>query len=348
MIILNTWKLRHFIALTTFCCLCLLNSLVLAKVSPWCDETGNPQHPLSIERMSQGPLFLPKVRANPGEALQAILDAFDRAQSTVNSNGDLSSFIPEAKAFRRILQIQISGKNIKPYFQFSMDLRTGNAKLFWPVENMKVVFDCENETPLKLQGSNPQKANIGYATYLVFTVLSKQLQALDGYYNKRLTQRADEYHRFMTKGMPMWPWELAINGWGESYEDLLKRAPKWQWVVARPSAGFEVYWPNRKQANLEASIGIEPIGFIRYTDDSYKNWWGVSTLVTLGTDDQGVGLGGLIRYKNYSLGIVKRKDIDDHFLFFSIDLYDKLRTEKIKIKEAKGRLEELKQSWKKY
>ena len=187
------------------------------------------------------------------------------------------------EAFERLLQAQLTGENLKPYFQFSTDPTTGDAKLSWPKENMTIVFNCAEETPKQLETSNPEKANIGYASYLVFTVLSEQLEAFDLYYNERVANRADEYERYMNNGLPMWPWELVVNSWGESYKDLLQSAPQWQWIVARPGAGFEVIWPNQQDANIEASVGIEPIGFVKYQDSSYKKWWGVSALVTLGT-----------------------------------------------------------------
>ena len=65
----------------------------------------------------------------------------------------------------------------------------------------------------------------------------------------------------------------------------------------------------------------------------------------LGSDDNGAGLGGLIRYNNYSLGIVKREDIDDTYLYLSFDLYDKIEDTKSRISQAEDKLEQLKESW---
>ena len=340
--------LTKFSGLTTFLHILVFYfsiSPAFSAVSPWCDEEGNSQYPLSFEVMAQGPLLPPEVRRNPTKAIQVISDIFVREQNELIISGTLSETDPDVQAFRRLLQAQIAGENLKTHFQFSIDPVSGNAKLIWPKENRQLLFDCVEETPKKLISSNPQKANIGYAASLVYTILSKQLQVFDKYYSNKVAQRADEYYRYMSEGLPMWPWELAINGLGEDYNDLFAEAPRWQWVVARPSAGLELIWPNRKQATLEASIGVEPIGFVRYTDKSYKNWWGISTLVTLGTDDNGVGLGGLVRYNNYSLGIIKREDIDDAYLFFSFDLYGKVRDTETRLLEAKHNIEKLKHSW---
>ena len=316
-----------------------------SAVAPWCDETGDPHHPLSFETMAQGPLLPPEIRRNPIKAVQAISNVFEREQNELMLSGKEAANDPNLLAFRHVLQKQIAGENLKNHFQFSIDPVSGNAKLIWPREGRQLIFDCVTETPTKLVVNNPQKANIGYAASLVFIVLSEQLQQFDKYYSDRVSERANEYQRYLTNGLPMWPWELAINGWGRDYHDLFNAAPRWQWVVFRPSAGFELTWPNRKEAKLEASVGVEPIGFVRYTDDSYKNWWGVSTLVTLGTDDNGAGLGGLIRYNNYSLGVVKREDVDDTYLFFSFDFYDKVRDTEARVSEATQKLKELKQSW---
>lgn len=316
-----------------------------AAVAPWCDEPGDPHYPLAFEAMAQGPLLSPEVRRNPVKAVQAVSNVFEREETALILSGKAAANDPDVQAFRKVLQAQIGGENRKSYFQFSTDPATGDARLIWPSEGRKVVFDCASETPTKLISSNPQKANIGYAASLVFTVLSEQLQQFDTYYSAQVSKRADEYMRYMSNGLPMWPWELAINGWGQDYHDLFAGAPRWQWVVLRPSVGLELSWASRKQAKLEASIGVEPIGFVRYTDTSYNNWWGISTLVTLGTDKNGAGLGGLIRYNNYALGVVRREDIDDTYLFFSIDLYDKVRETRSRVSEAKQELEKLKQAW---
>ncbi|MBI1424241.1 MAG: hypothetical protein GC149_12290 [Gammaproteobacteria bacterium] len=316
-----------------------------AAVSPWCDEAGDPNYPLSFEAMARGALLAPDVRRDPVKAVQAISNVFEREENTLVVSGKAAANDPDVQAFRKVLQAQIGGENLKNYFQFSTDPVSGNARLIWPKESRQVVFNCASETPGKLIVSNPQKANIAYAASVVFTVLSEQLQSFDKYYSAQVRTRAEEYMHYMTDGLPMWPWELAINGWGQDYQDLFAAAPRWQWVVVRPSVGLELNWPNRKQAKLEASVGVEPIGFVRYTDTSYKHWWGVSTLVTLGTDNNGAGLGGLIRYNNYALGVVRRQDVDDTYVFFSFDLYDKVRDTQARVTEAKQKLEDLKQSW---
>ncbi len=336
----NRIMLKTLLTAVIFCCGI---APAFSAVSPWCGEQGDPDYPLSFEAMARGALLPPEIRAHPGKALQAISNVFEQQQNELLLSDRATAEASVLQAFRRILKKQIAGEPLKNHFHFSQ--RDSGDVLVWPTEQKELVFDCDNEAPASLVDSDPQKASIGYAAYLVFVVLSKQLQAFDKYYSKQVSVRADEYEGYLKDGLPMWPWELAVNGWGQDYKDLFTEAPRWQWVVARPSAGLELVWPNRKEANLEASLGIEPLGFVRYTDKNFRNWWGLSTLVVLGTDDNGAGLGGLIRYNNYSLGIVKREDIDDIYLFLSFDLYGKLGDTQSRISEAEEELEQLKESW---
>lgn len=338
----NRSILTTLLTVVVFCC-GITPAFAAKPVEPWCGEPGDPTHPLSFEAMARGALLPPEIRTHPTKAVQAISKVFEQQQNELELSNKAVADDPYLRAFREILEKQIAGENLKRYFQFTEG--DSGDELILPPEKEPLEFDCENETPAKLVGINQQKTNIGYAAYLVFVVLSEQLKAFDQIYSTRVEERAGEYERYLKDGLAMWPWELAVNGWGQDYNDLFTAAPRWQWVVARPSAGFEIFWPNRSEARLEASIGVEPLGFVRYTDSSYKNWWGLSTLVVLGTDDNGAGLGGLIRYNNYSLGIVKREDIDDPYLFLSFDLYGMLEDTKTRISKADEEIKQLKQSW---
>jgi hypothetical protein len=339
----NRSILKTLLTVVVFCC-GITPAFAAEPVAAWCEEPGDPNHPLSFEAMTLGALLPLEIRTHPTKAVQAISDVFEQQQNELELSNKAVADDPYLRAFREILEKQIAGENRQEYFRFTPG--DSSDDLILPSEDEALEFDCENETPAKLMGidSNPQKANIGYAAYLVTVVLSEQLESFDKIYSTRVEERAGEYERYLKDGLAMWPWELAVNGWGQDYNDLFTAAPRWQWVVARPSAGFEIVWPNRKEARLEASIGVEPLGFVRYTDSSYKNWWGLSTLVVLGTDDNGAGLGGLIRYNNYSLGIVKREDIDDPYLCLSFDLYGKLEDTKTRISKADEELKQLKQS----
>lgn len=318
-----------------------------SAVRPWCKAEGDPTHPLSLEAMSLGPLFDPQVRRDPDRMVRAVYAAYQRQQQAVMAaRGEAP--LPETVAFGRLLDKVLAGdRTLLNRFRFKLANRGRINQLVgaeYPAG--KLEFICADEAPRQLAQTRPQKANIGYTAFLLYVMFNQQLEALVTPYAKQVWKRADAWEAYLTNGLPMWPWELAINSWGEDYADLLKGAPRWQWVVMRPSAGLEIFWPSRKQAQLEASVAVEPIGFVRYTDlESYKEWWGVSALVTLGSADNGVGLGGLIRYNNYALGIVKREDIDDAYVFLSFDLYEQVRETRVRVDEAKAKLDELRQAW---
>lgn len=136
--------------------------------------------------------------------------------------------------------------------------------------------------------------------------------------------QSQAHEALLANGLPMWPWELWVNGLrlGESDWEPLFRT---QWVLLRPTVGVAMGTRSRAEADLDASVGIEPLGFVRYRDADYRSWWGVSLLVTSTTRD-GIGLGALLRWNDYVLGVTRHKsDIpgqgDSNFVFVGLDLY---------------------------
>lgn len=139
-----------------------------------------------------------------------------------------------------------------------------------------------------------------------------------------VAEQSHAHEALLTNGLPMWPWELWANGLrlGESDWEPLFRT---QWVLLRPTVGVAMGTRSRAEADLDASVGIEPLGFVRYRDAEYRSWWGVSLLVTSTTSD-GIGLGALLRWNDYVLGVTRHKsDIpgqgDSNFVFVGLDLY---------------------------
>lgn len=327
-----------------------VSSQAWSAVQPWCKAEGDPNHPLSLEHMGLGPLLDRETRRDRGKMVRAVYAAYQRAQEEVMAARNEAP-LAESEAFERILRRLLEGEvtALTP-FRFKLAERGRVNRLVddaYPGGELR--FTCSDESPRELARTNPQKANIGYTAFLLQVLLSEQLEPLMKIYARRLDERSTSWEAYLKNGLPMWPWELVVNSWGEDYHDLAAGPPRWQWVVMRPSAGFEIYWPNRKDATLEASVAVEPIGFVRYTDvKTYRQWWGLSALVTLGSDDNGVGLGGLLRYNNYALGVVRRRDVDDSYVFLSFDLYEKVRETRVRAEEARARLEALKQKWAQY
>jgi hypothetical protein len=140
-------------------------------------------------------------------------------------------------------------------------------------------------------------------------------------------------------GLPMWPWELWLNGLrlSERDSDPLFRI---QWVFMRPTAGIEVDTRNRAAADLNASVAIEPVGFVRYRGTDYAQWWGASMVVTSSTS-RGLGIGGLLRWNNYVLGVThhraeRRGEDGSAFVFVGVELHELISKKRAELKEWKG------------
>lgn len=139
----------------------------------------------------------------------------------------------------------------------------------------------------------------------------------------------------LKNGLAMWPWELWLNGLrlSEKDTDPLFRT---QWVVLRPSAGIEIDLRSQASADLQASVMLEPLGFVRYRGDSYAHWWGASLVVTSSTN-RGAGIGALLRWDNYVIGLTRHKgegsEPDSTFLMVGVDLYDLVNKKRTKLKD---------------
>ena len=163
------------------------------------------------------------------------------------------------------------------------------------------------------------------ANYLRIALAAREAPAKQAQWNT-LKKQAMDHEDLLRNGLPMWPWELWLNGkrLGKSDADPLFNT---QIVFMRPTAGVEVNTRSRELANLEGSLLLEPVGFVRYFDDSrYSKWWGVSAVMTA-TTGQGMGYGALFRYGRYSAGLtLHHSDVagvsNDVYLAFSMDLYD--------------------------
>jgi hypothetical protein len=133
------------------------------------------------------------------------------------------------------------------------------------------------------------------------------------------------HEALLYSGLPMWPWELWANGkrlGKDDWEPLFKT----QLVLMRPTAGVGIDTRNGIAGNLNVSVGIEPLGFVRYQSDKYNAWWGASLLVTSSTSS-GTGVGGLLRWNNYVLGMTHHEanltgEPAGNYVFVGVELYD--------------------------
>jgi hypothetical protein len=187
----------------------------------------------------------------------------------------------------------------------------------------RVVFDCmalasRDEKPAAWQH------NMVSIAFVMQKVLLPTWNEADRKRFDLISTRLKNHEDLLKNGMPMWPWELWLNGkrLGANDTDPL---PVTQIVFMRPSVGLEINTRSRAKADLEGSLLIEPIGVIRYLDPEYSRWVGVSAVVTSSTR-QGMGYGFVVRYGRYAAGLTRHKSDtgggDDTYLALSFDLYD--------------------------
>jgi hypothetical protein len=155
---------------------------------------------------------------------------------------------------------------------------------------------------------------------------------------ERLAQASQDAEDLLKNGLAMWPWELWLNGLRLSKKDSdpLFRT---QWVFMRPTAGIEIDTYRQASADLQASVALEPLGFVRYRGEGYSHWWGASVVITASTS-RGAGYGGLFRWDNYVIGVTRHKgqgsQPNSNFLLIGVDLYDLLNKKRTELKEWDG------------
>ena len=130
------------------------------------------------------------------------------------------------------------------------------------------------------------------------------------------------WRSYIFDGFSQYLWEALLNGHLTSFD--IQHPPKLQYLLLHPELSFEVKTDNL-QAKIEV-LTVEVIGILRYQNE-WKNFYGLSLIVNM-RDDLWAGVGALVHYNMYSLGIVWH-DIDDDgnrfddppFLTVGIDLY---------------------------
>lgn len=129
----------------------------------------------------------------------------------------------------------------------------------------------------------------------------------------------------LENGLGQWPWELALNSWLYDLKDVMhdpkRMLPKGQFVAMRPVVGMGLSYPRAESADATGVVGLEPIGYVWYSDtETYKSWKGISLLATVGTEG-GAGIGALLRWNEFTAGYVFRSGHGGDFLFIGVDLY---------------------------
>jgi len=129
----------------------------------------------------------------------------------------------------------------------------------------------------------------------------------------------ESYRNMVFNGLPMWPWELWANGLFVP-DRFTAPPPRTQLVLLRPGAAPALRFDGDKDSEMDLALLLEPVGFVRYTRDDYREWWGGSLLVTI-TQENGVGYGAQLRWNNLTFGVAHHRKPDDDLLYVSVDLY---------------------------
>ena len=242
---------------------------------------------------------------------------------------------PEVPKFIAILSAASQIKDVS-LFQISPEQRTGTEKLLKTHAN-EITIDCKGPVPQYL-------IDISTTSLIAARIVARQMEPELAARAVAVAQRAQAAEDLLKNGLPMWPWEMWLNGTRLSKDDS-KPLFRSQWVFLRPSAGMEVNTRSRADGNLQASLAVEPVGFVYYRKSDYSEWWGASLVVTSSTRD-GIGVGGLVRWNNFVLGATRHKsdtpgESDSTFILLGVDLYDllnKKRPDSEKFKEIRDTL----------
>ncbi|MBI3529022.1 MAG: hypothetical protein HY067_13765 [Betaproteobacteria bacterium] len=306
------WKVRVAWLLVAVCFALPSSTSRAQEVARLCGVpvTPSPEFEREVLKDQTYPDF---VAGRPQAATNRLADAYEqslRPEERVTQ---------QVQTFLRHLRAPTSRQS--SLWEISRDDDTGDAILFErDTTGSKATIPCR-PGPVPAY-AHDMVAIAGYVGIALAAQEDKDKKALWLAVKKQATDHED----LIRNGLPMWPWELWLNGkrLGKSDADPLFKT---QVVFLRPSAGVEINTRSRERANLEGSLLLEPIGFVRYVDDSrYAKWWGVSAVVTTSTG-QGMGYGALFRYGRYSAGLTLHKSevegiSNDVHLVFGMDLYD--------------------------
>ncbi len=316
--------------------LCLFSQALAEPV--WCDgDQTLADHPLNHKTLRL--LVVDQGAGNRSEdMIQLVGREFEKSQSQVTSNsidGD-EQFL---SAFRRLI---LDHQGFKDFHFTHQPLK--NRAFLIKITDPLVFFDCR-QTPQQLKATSSTRTNIALAAYAIDLIGEQIRTNVMPVVVASIDQITTSYNNWLIdQGLRQWPWEMVVNGWIHDDDPFNSDAPRSQVVFMRPSAGLEFQWNSQSDAAVDASVGIEPIGWVWYLGDQpdYDKWIGVSALVTLGTNDAGAGVGGLIRYKNYWLGVTDRENEDGLFFFIGLDLHKYLKSDKGFRADLEARLAKLK------
>lgn len=158
------------------------------------------------------------------------------------------------------------------------------------------------------EGDDMRRARAEFAAFVklvessVNVLVNPAIQLL----NQRLAALEVEYDRYLFESFPMFPWEAAVNSWFLTDEHIANGPPRWQLAVVHPSAGVIGHVDTDAEGDLGASLLVEAIGIVRYTDD-LRHWYGASVIASFPFDRE-PGIGVALNYDRFKLGVTWHDD----------------------------------------
>lgn len=307
-------------------------------VRMWCGEHAyDPAHPLSWENLE------PSYRNEGGgrEGYRHIVSVFDATWG--GSHPDAPDVVTFHRAFAKYLEDlddpAIRDEPERWKSTFTPDDDGDFLQYALPVSNEPDTFPARVVIACETFGNDPDSYQVAlaYAFFALNTAGRMDLAPAQEGAAAVAGTRYAAYRDMLYNGMAMWPWELWANGFLVR-DDFEAPPPKTQLVLMRPNVGLALKFDGLDDSQVDFAFALEPVGFVRYTDREYRNWWGASPLLTI-TNDNGIGLGGLGRYKTFTAGATWHEKNGDVLLYLSVDLYQYLLGEKGKVRMANDFLE---------
>jgi hypothetical protein len=315
-----------------------------------CDEMTTADHPLFYPTLwarilartaDDDGVVPPMPTVSNAEAYRVIGEAF--LVAVARDDPDWPHMDNWRAEWDKLLQggLPANGVALKLY----VDRRSGDWEFFKGTENV-ISGTCPvaatAATPA-VPGVNfsPGTIHLRYAQIAALQVRANGNLLLQKAAHARIRDLSNQYENLLTKGMPMWPWEMWANGSRLGTSDA---EPPWttQLVLLHPTGGLSVVATDWRDTRIKAALGLEPIGFVRYLDKTeYDRWWGLSTLIAFPTS-RNAGVGGLGRYNTWSLGATWHPAADQRdeevLLFLGVEIYDLLQEKGAGASGLKGKI----------
>ena len=303
-----------------------------ATFAKWCGSHAyNVNHPLAWPQLKDDVNRLLSEN-DPTGAYDVVSEEF-RAYVELLGGGNAKTMRVASTFDRYIHLIQVPG-NETPAVWAPTRL-PGNENLFYNLlieQDVPMLIPC---SVFKANASPSYERAIAYALDAMERVGSGDTLKLVQSVAYAVSGRAyKSYERMVFDGLAMWPWEMWLNG-KLVPSDFKQPAPLYQLAFLRPNVSPALKFDGTENSELDYGFMLEPIGYVRYSDSSYKSWWGVSTLITA-TDDNGIGYGALLRWDEMTLGLAYHEKDESTLMFVSIDLYKYILGEESRSNSAKS------------